>query len=95
MFPLLLGAALLAGLGFLVWKDKHGRTIRLVNGRRYAVAFRTNAPGFDVSMFPGFCEFSQPVLLQSQNYYEVQFTAQWCAANTDWDVPEGIAVSGM
>jgi hypothetical protein len=104
MFPLLLGAALLAGLGYLVWSDKaSGRKILLVNGTRYALVYRSPQPGVDLTMFGGFCEFSDIVGTAGPVYtadtlearWEFQFSAQWCAANTVWTVPDDIAITEL
>lgn len=93
---ILLGLGALAVIGLLAWGGRDSNTVReiwLINGARYALAFRTNSPGWDSSLFPGFCEFSSPVVNPGDGYYEVQFTAQWCTVNTLWQVPENIAVS--
>jgi hypothetical protein len=80
------------------------RKIWLINGKRYALVHRFTGPGWDASMYPGFCDFSEPVLTSNPSYtypqsptvvgmVEVQFMANWCAANTHWQVPDEIAIA--
>jgi len=90
--------AVMAGLGaialFAVNDDEaDSRTIHLIKGVRYAVAVRITGPGFDPSMFPGFCNFSQPVITAEGNGWgEVQFSAVWCAENQAFEAPENMAI---
>lgn len=84
-----LGLLAVAGVALAASKDEESkREIWLINGQRYAIAYRVQGPGFDVSMFPGFCNFSALTDLGA----EVQFTADWCAANTLWQVPDSVAI---
>lgn len=98
MFPFLVFVGLGLGLFFLASSqdETDGRTINLVKGKRYAIAHRIMGPGWDASMYPGFCAFSNPVVTAQGTgpvFTEVQFTAEWCAANMVWSVPNEIAIS--
>ncbi len=101
---LLVGGGLLAAGGLAIAASESGsesnRQIWLIKGKRYAIDIRMTGPGWSPDMFPGFCNFSTPVLLPagvnpaSQTYNtEVQFEADWCIDNIHWDVPPNIAVS--
>ena len=100
----MLGGLIIGGvaLGLFLWANAHEETKRrmwLINGIRYAIAARMTGPGWDASMFPGFCNFSEPVMTgqgetsAGVRWVEVQFTANWCQANLQWDVPENISIS--
>ena len=96
----------IAGVAYAASKDDEDRRIWLIKGRRYALAARMTGPGWDASMFPGFCEFSQPTMntpagqilhdASGKDYpivTEVQFTARWCSETVQWDVPSNIAIA--
>lgn len=94
--PLLVGGAAIGGLLLFALHDDNadGRTVMLVQGKRYAIAHRITGPGWDVSMYPGFCNFSDPVITAEGNGWgEVQFEADWCATNRSWDVPAELAIA--
>lgn len=100
MLPLFLFGA--AGLALFLWASSRdetdGRTINLVRGKRYAISHRIMGPGWDASMYPGFCNFSSPVVTGQGSgpvFTEVQFTAEWCANNMVWSVPNEIAIAEM
>lgn len=100
MFPLLLLGG--AGLGLFLWlsmrDESNQRQITLVRGKRYAIVHRVQGPGWDASMYPGFCNFSTPVVTgqgRGPVFTEVQFTAEWCAANMVWSVPQDIAIAEL
>jgi hypothetical protein len=93
----LLALAVVGGFAYLLLEgDENGESVReiwLVNGARYVVSVRLQGPGFDVSMFPGFCQFDQPMAQQVNGLYEVTFHANWCAANTLWLVPDNVQIA--
>ena len=99
MIPLLLVLLGGGGLWYLATHDKDDRTIWLVQGKRYNIVHRFAGAGWDASMYPGFCQFSQPVLTHPPgtgrmgSMAEVQFSAAWCRGNLQWTVPENIAIS--
>lgn len=72
-----------------------GRSFWLIQGKRYAIAHRIYV-GWDANMYPGFCNFSQPVVTASgqgpASWAEVQFTAEWCSENMQFTVPEDMAI---
>lgn len=92
-----------AGVGLALWAamkdDENPRSMWLINGKRYAIVHRITGPGWAATMYPGFCNFSEPVITgqntnaRGQAWTEVQFTANWCAANTQFVVPESMAIS--
>lgn len=100
MFPFLVVGGL--ALGFFFWSTMRdgadSRVMNLVRGKRYAIVHRVRGPGWDASMYPGFCNFSTPVVTGQGStrggaWTEVQFTAEWCAANMRWDVPADVAIA--
>lgn len=74
-----------------------GRSFWLIQGKRYAISHRIAGPGWDASMYPGFCNFSEPVMTASgmgpTAWAEVQFTAEWCAPNKQFVVPVDMAIA--
>lgn len=98
--PILLGVAALAGFAWLVTHPANPkkREIWLINGKHYGVVHRIHGPGWDASMYPGFCNFSRPVITGQGSdangaYTEVQFTANWCTKNTLFVVPDNMAIA--
>lgn len=95
--PLIILAGGLAALGLAVASKKppaSSRDIWLINGKRYAIAHRIVGPGWDASLYPGFCNFSTPVITgQIGNATEVQFEADWCAQNTLFTAPDNMAIT--
>lgn len=88
----------LAVLGYMAFRDEEqDRTIWLIQGKRYAVAHRIQGPGWAAEMYPGFCNFSDPVITaeggEAVAWGEVQFTAEWCAPNQEFDVPSEMAIT--
>lgn len=89
-----LGAlALLAGSE----AESDDRGFWLIKGKRYAIAHRIQGPGWDATMYPGFCNFSQPAITAEGTdptaWAEVQFSAEWCAENTQFQVPENLSIA--
>lgn len=98
LLPVLLGVGAVFGLGWLVMHPANPkkREIWLINGKRYAIVQRIQGPGWDPSMWPGFCNFSQPVITVDTNgayFTEVQFTANWCTKNTLFVAPPNVAIA--
>lgn len=99
--PLIVGGVGLAALvGFAMTEDgtTHPREIWLINGKTYVVSHRIHGAGWDASMYPGFCSFSEPVITGQggtgqTSYTEVQFKANWCMQNTLWQVPPELAIA--
>jgi len=89
-----LGVLAVGGVALAASQDDEPRRIWLIKGTRYAIVHRIAGAGWDASMYPGFCNFSQPVIIgQGSNFTEVQFTADWCIANLQWDVPPNVAIA--
>lgn len=97
MVPLILLGGLGLGVLWLIMHpaDASKREIWLINGKRYAVVHRIHGPGWDASMYPGFCNFSEPVITgqPSVGVTEVQFEANWCTTNTLFQAPPEMAIS--
>lgn len=88
----------LAVLGYLAFREEdEERTIWLIQGKRYAIAHRVQGPGWDVSMYPGFCNFTDPAITAEGTgpvaWAEVQFSAEWCAPNQEFEVPTDMAIT--
>lgn len=105
MFPFLIIGGLAVGLFFwasAAMADESNRQIWLIKGKRYAIAHRIVGAGWDASLYPGFCNFSNPVITGAKrtrsgppSYTEVQFTAEWCIDNYQWDVPDNIEIAEL
>lgn len=96
---LLVPAAIIGGGTLLAWLAAHSeggsdRTIMLVQGKRYAITHRIVGPGWSADLYPGFCNFTQRMITAEGNgWAEVQFMADWCAANRSFDVPSEMAIT--
>jgi hypothetical protein len=97
-----LGVLAVGGVALAASQDDEPRRIWLIKGTRYAIVHRIAGAGWDASMYPGFCNFSQPVITGqgtenpqgvAYNYTEVQFMADWCITNLQWDVPDNVAIN--
>lgn len=96
-----LAGVALGGLAFLASEamadeGESGRMFWLVQGKRYAISHRLYV-GWSADMYPGFCNFSGPVMTASGTapaaWAEVQFTAEWCQANRQFQVPADMAIA--
>lgn len=94
-----IAGAALGGLAFLASEasasEDGERLFWLIQGKRYAISHRLYV-GWSVDLYPGFCNFSQPAVTASGTapaaWAEVQFTADWCAPNRQFSVPQDMAI---
>lgn len=89
-------ALAVGGIALLAKSEQDSdREFWLIRGKRYYLTHQLTGPGWDASMYPGFCNFSQPGL-SGQNTPEnpmvATFTAEWCAPNEKFTVPDNLAI---
>lgn len=97
-----IGAAAIGGVALLskvasASEDEPGdRELWLIQGHTYSITHHIVGPGWDASLYPGFTNFSNPVLVQSgPGWGVVQFTATWNAANQLYQVPESMSIQDV
>lgn len=107
LVPVAIGVAALGGLALLAGEasasEGNPRAFWLIQGKRYYIVHRlTGSQWNDIlslpngwqGFYPGFCNMSTPTVGgPGAPLIDVQFSADWCAANYQWIVPEGIAIT--
>lgn len=91
------GLALLAGTAKASSDDETGeRELWLIQGHQYSITHHIVGPGWSADLYPGFTNFSQPVMVQSgPGWGVVQFTATWSAPNQLYQVPESMSIEDV
>lgn len=94
---LLVPVAIVGGLGVLALlasNESEGRGMWLIQGKTYSFTAKLEGPGWAAEQYPGFCNFSVPVVVQEGPGWAVlQWTADWCAPNRQFIVPDNFTVT--
>lgn len=108
LVPVAIGVAAIGGLALLAGEasaseSSNPRAFWLIKGKSYYIVHRlTGAQWSDIltlpsgwqSFYPGFCNMGVPTVTGANApLVDVNFSAEWCAENYQWIVPEGIAIT--